>query len=350
VSTADHGAGDNGAGRRGFITGGSWCVDRNKLIEFWPEEDSISEILSEERRNGGSGSNLAIDMKKLDPKMPVETIAIVGDDDDGRFLQAEADRYGIDRRQMTVSKAAPTHYTECFGSKRTGRRTHMTFNGVGAHLSPDHFDFSATRTRILHLGLPGVHRTMDAPWRDEANGWVAVLKKARAAGLMTNIELVSIEPPRVAALARPCLPHLDLMVVNDHEIGAVAGEKTVTPEGTDVEACIRAMRAVLSEGSLQMVAVHFPKGGLALDRNGTLIRQASLRVPKEEIVGANGAGDAFAAGFLYGFHEGWAPAECLALAHATAGASLRGISTSGTVETWQTCLALAQQWGAREAI
>jgi len=73
-------------------------------------------------------------------------------------------------------------------------------------------------------------------------------------------------------------------------------------------------------------------------------------VPKEEIVGANGAGDAFAAGFLYGFHEGWAPAECLSLAHATAGASLRGISTSGTVETWQTCLALAQQWGTREAI
>ena len=36
--------------RRGFITGGSWCVDRNKLIEFWPEEDSICEILSAGRR------------------------------------------------------------------------------------------------------------------------------------------------------------------------------------------------------------------------------------------------------------------------------------------------------------
>jgi sugar/nucleoside kinase (ribokinase family) len=226
----------------------------------------------------------------------------------------------------------------------------MTFNGVGAHLSPDHFDFSATRTRIAHLGLPGVHRTMDAPWQGEANGWVAVLKKARAAGLMTNIELVSIEPPRIAALARPCLPYLDLMVVNDHEIGAVAGEPTVTAQGTDVEACIRAMRTVLGQGSLKMVAVHFPKGGLALERGGELVRQPSLRVPKEEIVGANGAGDAFAAGFLYGFHEGWAAAECLALAHASAGASLRGISTTGTVEPWQTCLSLARQWGPREAI
>jgi sugar/nucleoside kinase (ribokinase family) len=340
----------NGAGRRGFITGGSWCVDRNKLIEFWPEEDSICEILSEERRNGGSGSNLAIDMKKLDPAMPVETIGLIGDDDDGRFLQAEADRYGIDRRQLAVSRAAPTHYTECFGSKRTGRRTHMTFNGVGADLSPDHFDFSTTRAKILHLGLPGVHRTMDAPWQGEANGWVAVLRKARAAGLMTNLELVSIEPARISALARPCLPHLDLLVVNDHEVGAVGGEATVRPQGTDVEACIRAMHSILRQGSLRMVAVHFPNGALALDRDGGLIRQPSLRVPKEQIVGANGAGDAFAAGFLYGFHEGWDPAECLALAHAAAGASLRGISTTGTVETWQTCLSLGREWGSREAI
>jgi sugar/nucleoside kinase (ribokinase family) len=139
-------------------------------------------------------------------------------------------------------------------------------------------------------------------------------------------------------------------VVNDHEVGAVGGEATVRPQGTDVEACIRAMHSILRQGSLRMVAVHFPNGALALDRDGGLIRQPSLRVPKEQIVGANGAGDAFAAGFLYGFHEGWDPAECLALAHAAAGASLRGISTTGTVETWQTCLSLGREWGSREAI
>jgi sugar/nucleoside kinase (ribokinase family) len=146
------------------------------------------------------------------------------------------------------------------------------------------------------------------------------------------------------------LPYLDLLVVNDHEIGALAGEVTVTPQGTDIEACLRAMRRALAEGAMRMVVAHFPQGALALDRDGTLTRQPSLRVPPSEIVGANGAGDAFAAGFLYGFHEGWAPAECLTLAHAAAGASLRGISTTGTVEPWQTCLALAKEWGAREPV
>jgi sugar/nucleoside kinase (ribokinase family) len=335
------------AGRRGFITGGSWCVDRNKLIEFWPEEDGICEILSEDRRNGGSGSNLAIDMRKLDPAMPVETIAIVGDDADGRFLMAEADAHGIDRSRMVVSAEALTHYTECFGSKQSGRRTHMTFNGVGALLSPDHFDFSTSTARIAHLGLPGVHRTMDNPWQDDANGWVAVLKKARAAGLVTNLELVSIAPERVATLIRPCLPYLDLLIVNDHEIGAVAGIATVSKAGTDIAACLEAAKVVMTQSTAQLVVVHFPAGGFVLTRAGELIRRPSCKVPSAEIVAANGAGDAFAAGFLYGFHEGWALADCLALAHASAGASLRAISTTGAVEPWQNCLALAKNWGDR---
>jgi len=338
------------SGRRGFITGGTWCVDRNKLVDFWPEENGISHILSEERRGGGSGSNLAIDMKKLDPSMPVETIMLVGDDDDGRFLIAEADAHGIDRSRITVSAAAPTHYTDCYGSQRTGRRTHITFQGIGALLTPDHFDFSTSNARIAHLGLPGEHRGMDGPCQGDANGWVTVLKKARAAGLMTNLELVSIEPERVAALIRPCLPHLDLLIVNDHEIGAVAGMTTLAKDGTDVAACIDAAKAVLAAGAMKLVAVHFPAGGLVVTRAGALIRRPSCNVPLSEIVGANGAGDAFAAGFLYGFHEAWPLADCLELAHATAGTSLRGISTTGAVETWRECLALGRRWGDREPI
>jgi sugar/nucleoside kinase (ribokinase family) len=48
---------------------------------------------------------------------------------------------------------------------------------------------------------------------------------------------------------------------------------------------------------------------------------------------------------LYGLHEGWDMRRCLALAHASAAASLRGASTTDTVEKWQTCLQLAEGWG-----
>ena len=32
--------------RRGIICGGSWCVDRNKLIDHWPEQETIATILA----------------------------------------------------------------------------------------------------------------------------------------------------------------------------------------------------------------------------------------------------------------------------------------------------------------
>jgi sugar/nucleoside kinase (ribokinase family) len=287
-------------------------------------------------------------MKKLDPAMPVETIGIVGDDENGRFLLSHADSFGIDRRQIAVTKELPTQFTDCFGSKRTGRRTHIYYAGAAALLTPDHFDFAETGGRIFHLGLPGIHQVLDSPWHGDANGWVTVLKKARSAGMLTNFELVMIEPERLAGIIRPCLPHLDYLIVNDWEIGALAAETTYREGVTDIEACLRAARHALDHGTMQLAVVHFPKGAVAVARDGTVTRQSSVRMPQSAIVGANGAGDAFAAGMLYGLHEGWNVQRCLALAHASAAASLRGASTTDTVEKWQLCLELAEGWGWNE--
>ncbi len=332
--------------RRGIVTGGTWCVDRNKLIDAWPGEDGLAEILRVETRGGGSGCNLAIDMRKLDPDLPVETIGLVGDDADGRLLIAEADAHGIDRSQLHVTDRAPTQYTDAYVSQRTGRRTHIYEQGAAGLLSPAHFDFARTTARILHLGLPGIHRRMDEAWEGDANGWVTTLRRAREAGLLTNLELASIPAARIAELVRPCLPHLDLLIVNDAEIGAIAGRATVEHGQTDRASCADAARWVLSHGAMRAVVVHFPEGAVAVTRQGETLFAPSLRVPPAEIAGANGAGDAFAAGCLYGVHEGWTLTRSLALAHAAAGASLRSMSTTGAVAPWQECLALAEAWGS----
>ena len=222
------------AARRGFVTGGTWCVDINKVVSHWPQEDGLAEYLSEERSNGGSGSNFALDMRQLDPKMPIETIALVGNDDDGRLLMDIADKARIDRRQMHVTDDARTHYTDAFVSERSHRRTHIFFSGTSALLSPAHFDFSSISARYLHLGLPGVHSTMDRPWDNDANGWVTVLKKSNAAGLQNNLELASIGSEAIRTIVTPCLPYLDTLVVNDVEIGALS-DMVTSPDGvTDV--------------------------------------------------------------------------------------------------------------------
>jgi sugar/nucleoside kinase (ribokinase family) len=336
--------------RKGVLAAGSICVDFNKSIARWPEQDTSNEVLKIERQGGGAGYNMAIDLKRLDRGFPVETMGVVGEDDLGRFIAGEYDAWGVVRDGLKALKGGETMSVDAFNALDTGRRTHFFHPGVAATMTPEHFDVSTSRARILHLGLPGAHAAMDASWRADANGWVAVLKAAKSAGLMTNLEMMTTAAERLARLCVPCLPHLDFLIVNDFEIGALAGVPTRRADGsTDVAAVRRAVAATLERGPMRWVVAHFPEAAVAGGRDGTCAALGSVAMPASEIAGVNGAGDAFAAGMLFGLHEGWPIADCLRLAHAAAAASMRAVSTTEGVAPVAECLALADKWGMRPA-
>jgi len=337
------------AQRQGLVTAGTWCVDLNKLIARWPDEDTSNEVLAVDRQGGGAACNMAIDLRRLDPSLPVSTMGLVGDDDHGRFLLAQCDALGIERRRLQVVPGEQTLSVDAFTIRGTGRRTHFFVPGVAALLSPDHLDFSDMRADILHLGLPGAHAAMDVPWKDDGNGWAATLKAARASGLRTNLETMTIAREKLAALTAPCLPHLDFLIVNDFEIGAIAGIETRQGERPDIAAIWRAIDAVFTRGPTQWIIAHFPEGALAARRDGARLAVGSVAIPQASVVGVNGAGDAFAAGVLYGLHQRWSDERSLALAHACAAASLRSLSTTAGVAPVEECLALARRWGVRDA-
>ena len=78
--------------RRGVLSAGTFCVDFNKSIARWPKEDTSNEVIEIDRQGGGSGFNMALDLKRLDPDFPVEAMGVVGDDDLGQFLFGNATR------------------------------------------------------------------------------------------------------------------------------------------------------------------------------------------------------------------------------------------------------------------
>jgi sugar/nucleoside kinase (ribokinase family) len=335
------------SGRRGVLSAGTWCVDFNKSIPAWPPEDTMTYIVELDRHNGGSGSNMAIDLKRLDQNLPVEAMGIVGDDDDGRFLLGQCDNFGIVRESLVALPGGATPFADCFNSLGSGRRTHFYYPGVADLLSPKHFDFSRTQARILHLGLPGAHKIMDAPWGGETTGWAAVLKAARASGLQTNLEMVSTDAKKVRAFGASCLPHLDLLIVNDYEIGCVAEIETRDSNGAIPARVEEALRAAVLLGPVKLAVAHFPEGAIAIISDGTRFAQGSIAMPQGAIAGVNGAGDAFAAGVLYGWHENWPVEKCLRLGHACAAASMREVPTTTGVARVDECLALAEKYGHR---
>ena len=333
--------------RSGVICAGAWCIDHNTLIDHWPAEETVATVLSTAPQGGCPGHNMATALRRLGAEFPIEAIGLIGDDADGRQLLGICDDHRIDRRQLEVRAGVATSSTRVMIAKPTGKRSFFYNPGAHAVQTPDGFDFSATRARIVHLGLPGLHDILDAPWKGDPSGWVTILKAAKARGIQTNVELVSIEPERIRAHATPMLPHLDTFIVNDLEAGAVAGLETVQDGVTNVAACKQAAARILERSALWLVAIHFPGGAVLLTRDGQSIAHPSVNVPPSAVVSSNGAGDSFAAGLLFGIHEGWLLERAVKLAHASAAASLRSVETTGSVAPWQQCLALADAWGWR---
>jgi sugar/nucleoside kinase (ribokinase family) len=71
-------------------------------------------------------------------------------------------------------------------------------------------------------------------------------------------------------------------------------------------------------------------------------------LPQGFIIGATGAGDAFAAGYLHGVHESWSTADCLTLAVCTAAACLTHPTPSEGLRPVADCLRYADEFGFRQ--
>jgi hypothetical protein len=99
--------------------------------------------------------------------------------------------------------------------------------------------------------------------------------------------------------------------------------------------------AGFTRGVRRAVFVHLPEFALCVRFDGCIWVQPSVQVSQELIRGTVGAGDAFAAGVVFGIHEGWEPQRCLELGVCVAAASLRDATSSAAVEPWQECLC----WG-----
>src|SRR6516165_6357893 len=115
--------------RRGVLSAGTWCVDFNKSIARWPSEDTSNEVLAIDRQGGGSGFNMALDLKRLDPDFPVEAMGVVGDDDLGRLLLGECDAHGVARAALRARSGGPTRSVDAFTVEGNGRRTHFYHQG-----------------------------------------------------------------------------------------------------------------------------------------------------------------------------------------------------------------------------
>lgn len=330
--------------RTGIVAGGNWIVDHLKILDAWPTQDALATILEESTGNGGSPYNILKDLACLGAPFPLSGIGLIGEDETGRTIVADCLAHRIDTARLHRTAAAKTSYTDVMTVQSTGRRTFFHQRGANARLGPEHFDFEGATEKIFHLGYLLLLDRLDALSGDGQTGAADVLRRARASGLHTSLDCVSDHGDRFRAVAAPALPHVDYFFANDYETEKLTGIPLRVEQRLAPSAVEAAGRALLDAGVQSWVFIHFTEGAFAISRQAQ-VWQPSLRVPRHHIKGAAGAGDAFAAGVLFGLHEGWAASEFLRLGVCSAASSLYDPRCSASVKSVQGCLQLADTLG-----
>src|SRR4030095_17212974 len=66
------------ATRTGILAGGNWIVDAVKLIDTWPQQDALANIVSTSKGTGGSPFNVLVDLALMGVEFPLEGVGLIG--------------------------------------------------------------------------------------------------------------------------------------------------------------------------------------------------------------------------------------------------------------------------------
>lgn len=116
------------------------------------------------------------------------------------------------------------------------------------------------------------------------------------------------------------LPYVDYMLPNQNEIALLTGEK---------DPCKNAL--LLTTAGVSHAVIKTGKNGCILCTGDSI--QKIRAYPVENPIDSTGAGDSFAAGFLWALSEGWTPADCCRFACATASCAVESFGATNGIHS-----------------
>src|SRR5690606_19379875 len=213
----------NQMNRSGLLIAGNWILDQVKLIDKFPAEQSLVNILHEYTSNGGSAYNILMDLTKLGAPFRLEAVGLVGNDFNGVRIVDHCRDVGIDVRQLQMTPDMATSYTIVTSVKETGKLTFFHHRGANSLLDIEHFDFKISNARIFHLGYLWLLDRVDEIQDDQRTKASHVLERAKEAEFVTSVDLVSEDSDPFATIIPCSLPYVDYLFLNEYEACRLSG-------------------------------------------------------------------------------------------------------------------------------
>lgn len=307
----------------GIAIAGNILVDSINIIEKYPEKTMLTNVLSQSNAVGGCVCNTIIDIAKIDPDVFLTAIGKVGNDDYGHFVTGQMQKYGIDTSKVVVSDNCPTSHTMVMSEVDTGERTFFYAGGANAEFGIDDIDLDALDCKIFHAGYIMLLDMLDAKDEEYGTKMARLLSEVQKRGIKTSVDVVSAESNKFAENIIPTLKYCDYAIMNEIESCSVTGLSPRNADGSlNIENIKSTMETLVGYGVREKLIVHCSEAGFMLDSKGNFTVSGSLCLPKGYIKGSVGAGDAYAAGCLYGLYQGYDGEKLLEFAAGSAAMSL----------------------------
>lgn len=312
------------AEKTGILLAGTMLTDNIKVIDSYPEMGLLSNIREVSQAVGGCVPNTVINLAKIDPKLPLYAAGRIGDDPNGRYLMCQLIYYGINYEEVSVSLTANTSFSDAM-SLRSGERTFFHYRGANAEFGPEHIQPEKWNCRIAHFGYVLLLDRLDKADKQYGTVMARLLHRVQEQGIKTSIDAVSDCNGNYAKTLLPALAYSNYVIVN--EIEGTAAWEDLPPRTEDgrlhrANIC-EAMRRMAECGVKDKIIIHAKEAAFVYDvPTARVTVLPSLCIPKEEIVGSTGAGDAFCAGSLYGLYNGYDDLKILEFASAAAACNL----------------------------
>lgn len=337
--------------KKGAICAGHWVLDHIKFIDYWPNLSELTTIRSEIITNGGAPFNVLVALANLEVPFPYYGIGCLGDEDATQIIFNICEKKKINTEFLHVIPGEKTSYTDVMTLKDDGRRTMFHFRGANQKFGREHVPMDALKKRnakLFYLGHLLLLDALEKPSKKYGVQAAHLLENVRRKlGMETVLDIATETADRYQHVVVPCLPYVDHLIINELEAGYIT-QMTVRKEDGSLNLPIlkQAASKLLELGVQKNVILHMPEGAYWLDRENPELFYPALSIPKEKFVAACGAGDAFCAGAMVGLHENYSREETLALANATAAASVQDASNSGGIKPIKQTLKLLEQYSS----
>ena len=304
----------------GIAVGGVINTDYINIIDNSHGGGSLRNILTSVSEVGGCVPNTSINLARIDPDIFLTALGKVRNDEGGRAILTQMRKYGIDTSQIKIENNYPSTGTSYIMSERGGgESTVFYYGGANRNFTDKDIDVSEMDCKILHMGSVMLLEGLDACDDQYGTKMAKLLDKVSKRGIKVSIDASGAENQAFVQKMLAVFPFCDYVIIDENEACRVTGlnarneDKSLNTKNIE-----KSMKFILSKGVREKVIVHCREGGFLLNKDGESFRSGSLKVPDEYIKSKVGAGDAYAAGCLYGIYKEWDDNKILEFASATA--------------------------------